>query len=80
MFGKFLLELSNKSHFMKQRKSEKFLENHANTDHYFKSWIPYMQSLLNKDDQLQKDLLSNINVNAYASELCPIKGSIVLSL
>ena len=39
-----------------------------------------MQSLLKKDDQLQKDFLSNVNVNAYASELCPIKGSIVLSL
>ena len=52
---------------MKQRKSKKFLENHANTDCYFKSSIPYMQSLLNKDNQLQKDLLINVNVNAYAS-------------
>ena len=65
---------------MKQRKSEKFLENHANTDRYFKSSIPYMQSLLNKDNQLQKDLLNSVNVNdnAYASELCPIKGSITI--
>ena len=37
-----------------------------------------MQSLLNKDDQLQKDLLSNVNVNAYSSELCPIKSSITI--
>lgn len=59
--------MNNKSHSMKQRKSKKFLENHANTDCYFKSSIPYMQSLLNKDNQLQKDLLINVNVNAYAS-------------
>ena len=37
-----------------------------------------MQSLLNKDDQLQKDLLSNVNVNAYSSELSPIKSSITI--
>ena len=35
-------------------------------------------SLLNKDNQLQKDLLINVNVNAYASELCPFKRSITI--
>ena len=36
-----------------------------------KLWLSL--SLLNKDNQLQKDLLINVNVNdnAYASELCP---------
>ena len=53
---KRMFPMNNKSHSMKQRKSKKFLENHANTDRYFKSSIPYMQSLLNKDNQLQKDL------------------------
>ena len=75
-----MFPMNNKSHSMKQRRSKKFLENHANTDRYFKSSIPYMQSLLNKDNQLQKDLLINVNVNdnAYASELCPIRGSITI--
>ena len=77
---KRMFPMNNKSHSMKQRKSKKFLENHANTDRYFKSSIPYMQSLLNKDNQLQKEFLINVNVNdnAYASELCPIKGSITI--
>ena len=37
-------------------------------------------SLLNKDNQLQKDLLINVNVNAYAyaSEFCPFKRSITI--
>ena len=37
-------------------------------------------SLLNKDNQLQKEFLINVNVNdnAYASELCPIKSSITI--
>ena len=47
---------------MKKRRPRKLLENPANTDRYLKSSIPYMQSLLNKEDVMLKDF--------YASESC----------
>ena len=47
---------------MIKRKARKFVENRANTDRYLKSSIPYMQSLLNKEDKIFKDF--------YASESC----------
>ena len=34
---------------MEKRKARRFKENHANTERYLKSSIPYMQSLLNKE-------------------------------
>ena len=47
---------------MIKRKARKFVENRANTDRYLKSSIPYMQSLLNKEDKIFEDF--------YASESC----------
>ena len=47
---------------MEIRKGRKFVENPAKTERYLKSSIPYMQSLLNKEDVMLKDF--------YASESC----------
>ena len=59
---KDLFPLNKKNHCMIKRKARKFVENRANTDRYLKSSIPYMQSLLNKEDKIFKDF--------YASESC----------
>ena len=59
---KNLFPLNKKKHCMKKRRPRKFFENPANTDRYLKSSIPYMQSLLNKEDVMLKDF--------YASESC----------
>ena len=57
-------------HCMKMRKQRKFLENHAKSDRYRKSAIPYMQRLLNQEDDIVKTFLSKSNVKShYASEL-----------
>ena len=57
-------------HCMKMRKQRKFLENYAKTDRYRKSAIPYMQRLLNQEDDIVKTFLSKSNVKShYASEL-----------
>ena len=45
-------------HCMKMRKQRKFLENHAKSDRYRKSAIPYMQRLLNQEDDIVKTFLS----------------------
>ena len=45
----------------------------ANTERYMKSSIPYMQKLLNKEDESVNKLLSQSSSNSkifYASELC----------
>ena len=56
---------------MIKRRGKKFVENYANTERYFKSTIPYMQKLLNKEDSKLKNLLNDCNVSSsYASELC----------
>ena len=44
---------------MKQRKQRKYKQNRVYTEHYLKSSIPYMQSLLNSEDRMIKSLLSN---------------------
>ena len=57
-------------HCMKMRKQRKFLENYAKTVRYRKSAIPYMQRLLNQEDDIVKTFLSKSNVKShYASEL-----------
>ena len=57
---------------MIKRRGKKFVENYANTERYFKSTIPYMQKLLNKEDSKLKNLLNDCNASSssYASELC----------
>ena len=67
---KKLFPLNKKRHCMEKRKGRRFIENHAHTERYLKSSIPYMQSLLNKEDRMLKNLLNYSNVNTYASELC----------
>ena len=64
--------VSKKLHCMKQRRTRKFHENQANTERYKKSSVPYMQKLLNKEDSLLKNLLSNSHskLSLYASEPC----------
>ena len=46
------------------------LNTDAHTERYLKSSIPYMQSLLNKEDRMLKNLVNYSNANTYASELC----------
>ena len=57
---------------MKQRRRRKFHENQANTERYKESSVPYMQKLLNKEDSVFKNLLSNSHskLSLYASEPC----------
>ena len=43
--------LKNKKHKMKKRINEKFLVKFAKTERFKKSSIPYMQRLLNKNNQ-----------------------------
>ena len=69
---KSLFPVSKKLHCMKQRRTRKFHENQANTERYKKSLVPYMQKLLNKEDSVLKNLLSNSHskLSLYASEPC----------
>ena len=64
-----MFPLNEKYHVMKKRKARKFKQNQAHTERYLKSSIPYMQSLLNKDYELQKSLLKCKAKGLYASEL-----------
>ena len=43
---------------MIKRRGKKIVENYANTERYFKSSIPCMQKLLNKEDSMLKNLLT----------------------
>ena len=52
------------------RNSNKFLINFGNTERYRKSSVPYMQSLLNKEDRAFQCFESSCNVKYYASDLC----------
>ena len=45
---------------MKQRKGRKFLQKHANTERYIKSSTPYMQRLLNLENNKLKNFESNV--------------------
>ena len=42
---------------MKKRKSEKFMRNKARTKRYQKSAIPYMQQLLNADNEEKNEMM-----------------------
>ena len=58
---------------MSKRKGRKFFQVKANTERYMKSSIPYMQKLLNEEDESINKLLSQSDSNSkifYASELC----------
>ena len=55
---KRLFPLTNKSHLMKTRVTEKFKVHHANTERYKKSAIPYMQNLLNLEARKTKSILT----------------------
>ena len=44
-------------HKMKKRKSEKFKRNKARTNRYQKSAIPYMQQLLNADNEEKNEMM-----------------------
>ena len=46
-----MFPLNVKSHQMELRNEEIFNGNHANTERYMKSFIPYMQRLMNKETQ-----------------------------
>ena len=56
---KKLFPMNKKCHVMKQRKGRNFKQNFANTERYLKSSIPYMQSLLNREDSRMKNWLSS---------------------
>ena len=43
-----MFELKDDKHIMELRKNEKYKVNHANTERYKQSAVPYMQRLLNK--------------------------------
>ena len=45
-----MFPLKDKEHQMKLRKEEVFITEHANTERFLKSSIPYMQRLMNKQD------------------------------
>ena len=52
---------------------QQFFQVEANTERYWKSSIPYMQKLLNNEDESVNKLLSQSSSNSkifYASELC----------
>ena len=66
-----MFPLSKKLHCMKQRKGRKYVQNYANTERYRKSSIPYMQRLLNEEDNMIKSI-------SYASELCQDPDSITI--
>ena len=68
---KQMFPLSKKLHCMKQRKGRKYVQNYANTERYRKSSIPYMQRLLNEEDNMIKSI-------SYASELCQDPDSITI--
>ena len=55
-----MFPLSKKLHSMKQRKGRKFLQKHANTERYIKSSTPYMQRLLNLENNKLKNFESNV--------------------
>ena len=57
---KKMFPLSKKLHSMKQRKGRKFLQKHANTERYIKSSTPYMQRLLNLENNKLKNFESNV--------------------
>ena len=48
---KDMFPLSEKPHLMDLRNSEKYVVKHANTERLKKSAIPFMQRLLNREDQ-----------------------------
>ena len=56
---KKLFTLNKKCHYMNKRKQRKYKQNRVYTEHYLKSSIPYVQSLLNSEDRRIKSLLSN---------------------
>ena len=56
---KSLFTVSKKLHSLKQRRTRKSYENQVNTERYKESLVPYMQKLLNKEDRVLKNLLSN---------------------
>ena len=45
----FMFPLRSEEHIMKLRNEEALNVNHANTERYLKSSIPYMQRLINSD-------------------------------
>ena len=66
---KGLFPLNNKLHNMSKRKGRKFFEVKAKTERYMKSSIPYMQKLLNKEDECLSKVLSKSHPKVYyASE------------
>ena len=75
---KQMFPLSKKLHCMKQRKGRKFVQNHASTERYRKSAIPYMQRLLNEENDRIKNISCNSRNIAYASELCHDHDSITI--
>ena len=44
---------------MKKRKEKKFVVNKAHTERYKKSAIPYMQNLLNEENESKQLILKN---------------------
>ena len=48
-----------KKHKMKKRKEKKFVVNKAHTERYKKSAIPYMQNLLNEENESKQLILKN---------------------
>ena len=56
---KNMFPLRTKQHNMNARKKEHYLVNHANTERYKNSSIPYMQRLLNKNEALKEKELNS---------------------
>ena len=47
-------------HKMKKRKTMKFKTNKTRTERYRKSAIPYMQRLLNKEDNMKTSIIKSV--------------------
>ena len=54
--SKRMFPLRIKEHHMETREEEKYIVQHANTERLKKSSIPYMQKLLNKHEEEEKNL------------------------
>ena len=48
-------------HHMKKRKGQKFVMNKTNTRRYKRSAIPYMQNLLNNEEERKQNILKGFN-------------------
>ena len=67
-----MFPLNKKLHNMSKRKGRKFFQVKANTERYMKSSIPYMQKLLNKEDESLNILLSQNHSNLQSADFITI--------